>query len=330
MNRTTRWVAWATTALIVVQAGAFSIERDRGRIIIKENGKPVLYYNVTDIAPPPERANAAPHACYIHPLLDGFGNVVTEDFPADHPHHRGLFWGWPEVTVDGKTVSTWLLDGARPEFERIIVMEHDKDVAVVGLQNAWILEETGAAFVMEDVLFTLYASSLQERVLDVALRFRNVSTGPVSLHGASTDGKGYGGLTLRPDAANKPFQFFSARGAEPEDAFTVPSPWVDISYQLPRTSRYGGVAIFQHPSNPDYPHDGWMLRHYGLLVASWPGTSTATLAPGEAIELRYRILIHGGAGSDVNLDREYQEYVSAELAPEPTEEPAEQPVRGID
>ena len=32
--------------------------------------------------------------------MDLDGNVITEDFPADHGHHRGVFWAWHQVVVD--------------------------------------------------------------------------------------------------------------------------------------------------------------------------------------------------------------------------------------
>ena len=34
---------------------------------------------------------------YIHPLVNLKGEVVTEDFPEDHPHHRGIFWAWHQA-----------------------------------------------------------------------------------------------------------------------------------------------------------------------------------------------------------------------------------------
>jgi AcrR family transcriptional regulator len=33
-------------------------------------------------------------SCYIHPLYGLDGEVMTEDFPVDHRHHRGVFWAW--------------------------------------------------------------------------------------------------------------------------------------------------------------------------------------------------------------------------------------------
>jgi hypothetical protein len=43
-------------------------------------------------------------ANYIHPLYGLDGEVLTEDFPADHLHHRGIFWAWHQVWLGDKRV----------------------------------------------------------------------------------------------------------------------------------------------------------------------------------------------------------------------------------
>ena len=58
---------------------------------------------------------------YFHPLYDLDGTVLTEDFPKDHIHHRGIFWAWHQVRINGKTVqdqwvnrdSFWTVQDAR-------------------------------------------------------------------------------------------------------------------------------------------------------------------------------------------------------------------------
>jgi len=41
-------------------------------------------------------------ANYIHPLYGLDGEILTEDFPADHLHHRGIFWAWHQVWLGDK------------------------------------------------------------------------------------------------------------------------------------------------------------------------------------------------------------------------------------
>jgi hypothetical protein len=36
------------------------------------------------------------------------GNILTEDFPKDHLHHRGVFWAWHQVLIgDKKMGDAW-------------------------------------------------------------------------------------------------------------------------------------------------------------------------------------------------------------------------------
>ena len=76
-----------------------------GQIDIFEGGKPVLRYNYKTVEPgdvldkvtPANRIYARPRSDYIHPLYGLNGEVLTLDWPVDHPHHRGIYWAWPEV-----------------------------------------------------------------------------------------------------------------------------------------------------------------------------------------------------------------------------------------
>jgi hypothetical protein len=74
---------------------------------LTEGGKPVFTYRHgkqlgQGVAPRYRRC------CYIHPLVAPNGAVVTDDFPADHFHHRGLGWMWPVVEVEGQRYDMWV------------------------------------------------------------------------------------------------------------------------------------------------------------------------------------------------------------------------------
>lgn len=63
-----------------------------------EGDRPVFVYNHGMIHQPGVPADRA-RSTYVHPLYGLDGEVLTDDFPADHTHHRGLFWAWPHVRV---------------------------------------------------------------------------------------------------------------------------------------------------------------------------------------------------------------------------------------
>ena len=69
-------------------------EREDKFLGLIENGLPVLVYNygiVTHAGVPEDRFRSS----YVHPIYGIEGEILTDDFPADHHHHRGLFWAWP-------------------------------------------------------------------------------------------------------------------------------------------------------------------------------------------------------------------------------------------
>ena len=56
---------------------------------LSESGKPIFVYNHGMMLAPgfPE---AMRRSSYLHPVYAPDGTVLTDDFNADHPHHRGI------------------------------------------------------------------------------------------------------------------------------------------------------------------------------------------------------------------------------------------------
>lgn len=73
-----------------------------------------------------------------------------------------------------------------------------------------------------------------------------------------------------------------------------------------------GAAVFQHPSNPGFPHKGWIMRHYGFLGVSWPHEVSHTIQPGESFELKYRLLVHRGSFADAHVADRFDEYLASQ------------------
>ena len=96
------------------------------------------------------------------------------------------------------------------------------------------------------------------------------------------------------DESNSPFRFLGKEGVIAEDRFEADTPWSAVLLgETPGTPR-NGIAVAQSPENPGYPHPGWLLRHYGFLGHSWPHRHPHTLAKGESVTLRYKIVLTHG------------------------------------
>src|SRR5262249_31147032 len=86
-------------------SGLTTVTTDEG-VWVKDGDKKVLFYQ----RQPKSKDGKFTRANYVHPLLDLDGEEITEDFPADHPHHRGIFWAWHQVTIGDKALGDpWAL-----------------------------------------------------------------------------------------------------------------------------------------------------------------------------------------------------------------------------
>ncbi|MBX3177609.1 MAG: PmoA family protein [Candidatus Hydrogenedentes bacterium] len=296
---------------VALAQAEFSIS-DTGRAIeIREDGRAVVTHHYGWVMPPEGVKHRFYRTGYIHPLYGLDGEVLTQDFPDDHYHHRGVFWGWPDTQWQGRRVDTWGLDGARQATVSCAPGEATSARASFSGENVWVFDEgEDYPIASERYAVVVHAATDTGRALDVTLTWTNLTDAPIYVRGAVTDDKGYGGFNFRPDKTRAPMHFTSALGAHAEDVFDVASPWVDVSYATaPGAETLSGVAIFQHPENPGYPYDWWLLRHYGFLGHSWPGNAPYALKPGEAVTVRYRLYIHRGDAAAGKVAEAFAAYV---------------------
>ncbi|MCA9437629.1 MAG: PmoA family protein [Candidatus Omnitrophica bacterium] len=291
----------------------FDLSDDGSALTLSEKGRLVLTYHYAMVEPPegvPERYR---RSCYIHPLYGLDGDILTQDFPPDHRHHRGIFWAWPNSTVGDRLFNLWLIQedgevGARQHFEKWLSQEAGDATAEIGVQNVWRYDDTDQASVREKVWMIVHPSDANSQAIDFRLTWENVCEDTVTLLGA--DRKGYGGFCIRPDASRRPLQFNSIEGEQPDDVLELDTPWSDVTSRVEPDGPTSGMALFQHPENPGYPHRGWIFRHYGFLGASWPHLEPYEIAPGESVTLRYRMLIHRGTAEEAKVGEAFEKFVN--------------------
>lgn len=296
-----------TAALLLTAAPAaaqqgFSLREEDGRLTVWEADKPVMTYNFgMQLAPGnPEQYR---RSTYVHPLWDPSGRVVTDDFPADHRHHRGLSWMWPSVTVGGEELDLWHIRGIRQHFEGWLGTEAGPEGARVGARNSWRVGDR--AVLDEEVWLRVHPAVGQGRAMDVQLTLTPREA--IRIGGQTEGNKGYGGVVLRL-APREDTRITTPEGRQAKDSDHQHVPWADQSGRFQGAGEHSGVAVFQHPSNPGHP-TAWTLRHYGFVGNAWPGLAGATLEPGKPVTLRYRVWVHGGDAEAGGVEEAYQAYL---------------------
>ena len=269
------------------------------RMLLTEEGSLVYGYvfgmNLAEGVPEDRR-----RASYLHPVWGLDGEVMTDDFPVDHYHHRGIFWTWPQVFVGNDTLSLWDIRGIKQRFENWLVRETGPVYARLGVQNGWYTDN-GRRVVDERVWITAYRTSGLGRIIDFELSWEAADT-PVGIQG-SADIKGYGGFSIRFAPFEEPV-ITTIGGRQTEDSNRLPFSWADFSARIGGREKVSGAAVFDHQQNIGFP-SGWCLRHYGFTGIAWPGIEPFWLKPGQPLNARYRVWIHRGDAEHGRLPDSY-------------------------
>jgi len=274
----------------------------KGTLTIRDGQTDVLTYCYGDQLKPGVDPRYT-QSCYIHPLFSLDGQALTDDSPADHLHHHGLFWTWPVVRTRGLSTATWepKLPRLRQHFVRWLKREAAKDSFLLSVENSWMVE--GKEIVAKEIVtLRVHPAGKLGRAIDLELKIEALGA-VLELQGTPDQNKGYGGLCFRGAPMFTGATLTTDEGPLKEDAVHTPFQWADLS------TRELGISIFVSPDHPGLPTK-WMIRnsYAGIINVSWPGLTAIVLKPGEPIILRYRIYIHRGdaASGDVkSVDADY-------------------------
>ena len=290
---------------------AFVEDAEKGTLTIRDGKTEVLTYRYGDQLKPGVDSRYT-QSCYVHPLFSLDGQALTDDSPADHLHHHGLFWTWPVVRTRGLSTATWepKLPRLRQHFVRWLKRETTKDSFLLSVENAWKLEgkETVAK---ENATLRVHPADKLGRAIDLELVIEAVGE-PLELQGTPDQNKGYGGLCFRGAPMFTGAVMTTDEGPLKEDAVHTPFQWADLS------ARELGITVFVSPDHPGFPTK-WMIRnsYAGVINVSWPGLTSVVLKPGEPIILRYRIYIHRGDAAAGEVKAAYAAYTKGRSSKSP-------------
>jgi type 1 glutamine amidotransferase len=266
---------------------------------------------------------------YFHPLRTTDGRLLTWDRPPDHVWHHGLWFSWKFINavnyweIDAKTgqpagKTSWSnvriqagndfraridVDIAyRPAGEVIPVLTEKRMIAITPP------DREGAYAIDWTCVFTAAADVVLDRT-------------PLPGEPGGQSWGGYAGLSLR-----------LAEGLTERQAMTSDGPvatWAEDRYRGRHTAldysglvegRPAGIAILDHPANPRSPSPWYVIRsaEMSFFTPAVLCFEPLTLRAGEALVLRYRVLVHPGRWDEARLRWETSRF--SDPPPKPAKE----------
>ncbi|GJM29577.1 MAG: hypothetical protein DHS20C17_22120 [Cyclobacteriaceae bacterium] len=280
------------------QSGLQFKEED-GRVSLYQDDQLVFSYQTETVS----KDGQYPRANYVHPLNDFSGKPITEDFPEDHLHHRGIFWTWHQLYLDGQSLSDpWICEGISWDV-------HDLQYRVQGKKAAlnasvdWLVGADKQALIKEKVQME-YQNHSDYYQLDFRITLQS-QRDHVEL-GGSDDNKGYGGFSARL-ALGEDVAFSDATGIVTADNEQVEAGnWLLVEDIGENQTQ---VAILYHPeSTADL--QGWILRERNSMQNPvWPGRERAVLNEGEEVSIIASLVVFSDEVNKNQLEKIYKGFL---------------------
>jgi hypothetical protein len=281
----------------------FIFKENKQGIELFENGKSVFFYQREP------KSLTGEYICnnYIHPLYSLGGDTITEEFPPDHPYHRGVFWAWHQLYIDSTSLGDgWVMDKITQDVTDVLI-NTDRKKASLSLNVLWksSVYSNNKPFINEHTGITIYRLKSGIRMIDFTITL-DALVPQISI-GGSDDEKGYGGFCVRSKLPDD-LVFTSENGkVTPEVNQINAGSWMDFSASFGKSGKTG-FTIFCHPGTPNYPAP-WILRQSGSMQnVVFPGRERLKLTMNKPVELRYRLIIHNGTARDLDIARLQEAY----------------------
>ncbi len=284
------------------------VEQTEG-FAVTEDGKKVLFYQRE-----PKSLDGKYTRChYIHPLYGLDGQVLTEDFPSDHLHQRGVFWAWHQLLVGGKPVGDgWMLENFSQDVDSVEILREDSKSACLKTRVFWkspnCTDEKGREkpFIEETTVIRTHRTEGDIRKIDFEIGLLALAD-DVQIGGSDNE-KGYGGFSPRIKTP-KGLVFIGQKGrVTPQNVAVEAGPYVDFSGDFDGDGRVSGIAVLCHKSIPGYPRPWILRRRASMQNPVYPGRNPVALSAKEPLVLRYRLIIHRGDAAQIDLDKLQAEY----------------------
>jgi hypothetical protein len=246
---------------------------------------------------------------FLHPVTTPSGASMTLVEPFDHLWHRGLWFTFKFVNGD----NFWEErdDFGRQHVADIPRVSHpDPATTAIDLDLDWVMSGQDAPIIVERRRLTIAVTDDATQI-DLATTLRPATDVTLDRTPYTTWG-GYGGVAFRGTPLWHPSQ--RTVGDQVTDGFLTGETalWCDVSGPIDGgADRSAGVAILDHPANPRHPTPWYTGSGAGnFLNAALLFHGPLTLAAGETLALRYRILVHDGMWGVVDVRRQFERYAT--------------------
>ncbi len=301
---------------VPVVSGGPVLTLDARSLGVSIGGAPFFTYHHAHVPPPKGVRFSYIRSAYIHPLFSPRGALLTEDFPPDHLHHKGIWMPWTSTEFEGRHIDFWNLGkelgtvqfagyeqvGCGPVYGRFKAKHQHVDLT----------RPNGGKVVLEEI-WDVRAWAVGGRnagwwYLDLTSSQTCVADSPLHLNAYRYGGLGYRGPK---EWRDRNYHVLTSEGKTRKDGHATRAKWCAHSGEINGASTT--VVIMCHPDNERFPEPMRIWPQGGCFFGYVPiQKKPMDLKPGETHVFRYRFYIYEGP-----IDRERAEWAWRNFAHPP-------------
>lgn len=299
----------------VATDGGVQVVREADAIVVRVGGRPVFRYRTRAPAPTAEVPANFTRAGYLHPVFSPAGVVVTDDSPADHRHHHGVWTAWTVAELEGRRLSFWGPAPGRSKNDLVSVGEPwsgplaggftarlaSSDLSVDPprrvLDSRWTVVVHGAPGARPPPYFLFDLEWTDEVVGDKPLLLPEHRYGGLGVRGSRE--------WLDPTR----FDFLTSEGKDRLSGENTRARWVHMGGAA--AGKTAGLAVLVHPLNLRAPEPVRLNPGIPLLCVAPPKAGPLTIQPGSPYTARYRFVVSDGPPDPALLERLWRDYARA-------------------
>jgi hypothetical protein len=283
--------------LLIITLSATSqvkMSKSEGGLLFTENNKNVLFYQIDQKS----KDGLFTRSNYIHPLWGINGTEITEDFPADHLYHRGIFWSWQQIWHGNQRIGNgWELKDFEQDVVEVEFRAGKNGAAILQTEVLWKSEKykrlsQKIPYLKENSTITIHPVDKNYRIIDFEIRF--VALEDSIKIGGSEEEKGFGGFSVRMLLSD------DVTFSGPEGKIILPDKQVEsngyviISGTTVGKKGQGGIVIVDKSDNPGYPQKWILHSRNGMQNAVFPDEKAIPVSKIDPIVLKYSLIVYSG------------------------------------
>lgn len=298
--------------------------KEEGAVTLSTFGRTAFVYRTEKTEFPPNRPDLKPifhRGGYIHPVLSPSGKQITDDYPANHKHHHGIWFAWTHTEFEGRSPDFWNMGDGKGTVEFVSLdktwsgpvhagfasQHRQMDLTEKSADGTPLKPKTALNETWNVKLYAIGNDADRPYfVFDMEIT-ETCAHGPLKLPQYR-----YGGIGVRGNWAwngKDKLNFLNSEGVTDRskgDKNETVGRWAHVGGIV--DGGLTGIAVLGHPDNARAPEPQRIHPTEPFLNFAPQQAGDLEITPGKPLVARYRFVVADGAPDKAELDRLWNDY----------------------